>query len=194
MIELYELALIQEKLDQTIIENHYLQGEDLYNSKKLALLVELGELANEIRFFKFWSIDKKPRTETICSFCKGGKYVTDDLMCHMCLGTGIDESKNPMLEEYVDGIHFILSLGLDRYTKTELKDILQQSEPLHYTNLEDQFISLFYEISSNMYSRWELIIRYYLGLGKLLDFTINDIVQAYYAKNKINFKRQDQQY
>lgn len=45
----------QEKLDQYIIENHQLHDQDLFEEKMLALLVELGELANETRCFKFWS-------------------------------------------------------------------------------------------------------------------------------------------
>ena len=48
----------------------------------LALLVEIGELANETRSFKFWSV--KPASE-----------------------------KKIILEEFVDGIHFILSLGIE---------------------------------------------------------------------------------
>jgi len=33
--------------------------------------------------------------------------------CIHCNGTGIEELKNPLLEEYVDGLHFLLSIGLD---------------------------------------------------------------------------------
>src|SRR5699024_11734252 len=77
--ELYEM---QRKLDMYIEENHSLVKEGIFPKKLLALLVELGELANETRCFKFWST--KPPSQ-----------------------------KQVILEEYVDVLHFILSLGLE---------------------------------------------------------------------------------
>ncbi len=73
---------MQQALDSHIEEKHQLQNEDLFTRKTLALLVEIGELANETRCFKFWSV--KPASE-----------------------------KQVVLEEFVDGIHFILSLGIE---------------------------------------------------------------------------------
>lgn len=46
----------QEELDRRIVEEKGLEGEDLLSQKILALQVELGELANETRCFKFWSV------------------------------------------------------------------------------------------------------------------------------------------
>ena len=81
-MQLEKLFKMQKALDQHIEEKHELQQEDLFNRKVLALLVEVGELANETRCFKFWSV--KPSSE-----------------------------KSVVLEEFVDGIHFILSLGIE---------------------------------------------------------------------------------
>ena len=50
--ELYEM---QRELDNRICKEHRLEGMNLVPSKILALQVELGELANETRCFKFWS-------------------------------------------------------------------------------------------------------------------------------------------
>src|SRR5699024_5876901 len=78
-----KLFNMQAKLDQYIAENHNLTKKDNLVSKRyLALLVELGELANETRCFKFWSTKAPSHNDVI-------------------------------LEEYVDGVHFILSLVLD---------------------------------------------------------------------------------
>ena len=76
------LFSMQRQLDERIETERGLRGERLIERKLLALLVEVGELANETRCFKFWSSKPKAADETI-------------------------------LEEYVDGLHFILSLGLD---------------------------------------------------------------------------------
>lgn len=73
----------QEKLDRYITEKQQLTNANLFEERMLALLVELGELANETRCFKFWS--KKEASP-----------------------------RRIVLEEYVDNIHFLLSLGLNK--------------------------------------------------------------------------------
>jgi dimeric dUTPase (all-alpha-NTP-PPase superfamily) len=60
--------------------------------------VELGECANEWRGFKFWSVNQIPHTSAVR------------------VPTMMEEDKeyyNPLLEEYVDGLHFVLELGLN---------------------------------------------------------------------------------
>lgn len=50
---------MQKELDTYIETNHNVKQAELLDKKILALLVEVGELANETRCFKFWS-KKKP--------------------------------------------------------------------------------------------------------------------------------------
>lgn len=55
-MNLQNLFELQKQLDEHIYEDHPVQdGEDRLAKKILALQVELGELANEWRGFKFWS-------------------------------------------------------------------------------------------------------------------------------------------
>ncbi|WP_345840755.1 dUTP diphosphatase [Bacillus sp. P14.5] len=56
-----ELFQMQKALDTYIEKEHGLEEADLFQEKTMALLVEVGELANETRCFKFWS--KKPASE-----------------------------------------------------------------------------------------------------------------------------------
>lgn len=56
---------MQAGLDQHIEMKHGLQSENVVDRKILALLVELGELANETRCFKFWSLKGPSDQETI---------------------------------------------------------------------------------------------------------------------------------
>ena len=86
-----KLMTMQAGLDQHIELKHGLQSENLVERKILALLVELGELANETRCFKFWSLKGPADQETI-------------------------------LMEYVDGIHFILSLANDHGFKLSVPE------------------------------------------------------------------------
>src|SRR5690606_36397479 len=79
-IDWQKLFSMQRELDERIIVEHQLTGT-YFLERLLALQVEVGELANETRCFKYWSL--KPPAE-----------------------------RAVILEEYVDGIHFILSIGL----------------------------------------------------------------------------------
>src|SRR5690625_840666 len=120
-MNLEKLFKIQAELDKRIVEKHGLQNEDLLDKKILALQVELGELANEWRGFKFWSKDQEPKTTGMCWNCveegegyfSGREWTGIKEECIECGGTGIDTNENPLLEEYVDCLHFILTIGLE---------------------------------------------------------------------------------
>src|SRR5699024_883648 len=105
-MDLQPLFETQKKRDKRIIKEKGLEGVDLLDKKILALQVELGELANEWRGFKFWSEDREPR------------YNTVEIYVHGYDGPGtntrasIEEYQaQPILEEYVDCLHFILSIA-----------------------------------------------------------------------------------
>lgn len=77
--DLYEL---QDELDKFILEQKHaeLTDKELLTDNLLALQVEVSELANATRIFKYWS-NKGP------------------------------EAKEVIMEEYVDVLHFFLSVG-----------------------------------------------------------------------------------
>src|SRR5690625_34078 len=116
-MNLTKLFKTQAVLDKRIVEEKQLQGQELLDKKILALQVELGELANEWRGFKFWSEDQEPTTEFYCEYCDGTEELSVydfsgelvDIPCFIC--EEVSSNKNPLLEEYVDSLHFILSIG-----------------------------------------------------------------------------------
>ena len=206
-MNLEKLFQMQKELDDRILAEHPIQeGEDRLAKKILALQVELGELANCWRGFKYWSNDQKPRTEELgeCPLCKG----TGDLgavwaeNCIECGGTGKVVVKNPLLEEYVDCLHFILSIGNDlgfkhticpyayledttmlfieiSYKASDLADSVCNRDQMLYGYAEDTYYDLF---------------RCFIKLGKKLGFTWEQVEHAYYQKNKENFRRQEEGY
>src|SRR5690625_218411 len=192
-MNLSKLMKAQKKLDDRIVKEKGLEGKCLLDKKILALQVELGELANEWRGFKFWSEDQSPNI-TYCHACNGYGYFdsTYQEACDYCHATGIQE--NPLLEEYVDCLHFILSIGNDIGIK--LKGELPSSL-VNYTVL-DSFSNIFYYVARFSELKTSLLYKNFLitfvHLGKRLGFTWDEIEQAYYAKNKINHKRQEQGY
>lgn len=203
-MNLSKLFETQKKLDERIVEEKGLEGQDLLDEKILALLTELGELSNEWRGFKFWSENQEPRTKVLhlCPHCDEGR-VQDDfspyitMRCGVCEGDYFLGKSNPMLIEYVDCLHFILSIGNELgYQNVIPNDYLHRAD-----NTTKQFNYVFYTIMSiderivcNDYEDMEECYGYLLGgfeeLGKQLGFTWQEIKQFYYDKNKINHERQ----
>ncbi|WP_416151453.1 dUTP diphosphatase [Salipaludibacillus sp. HK11] len=158
---------MQKDLDKYIETKQQLKGEPLLERKLLAFQVELAELANETRCFKFWS-EKEP------SACE------------------------VILEEYVDGIHFLLSVGIEfgfdnqpvivypipaEATKNELVETFFNSmEAIVHLREEKTRLS------------YENLFRVYLSLGAKLGFSSDDVEEAYLKKNEVNHQRQDQGY
>lgn len=163
-MNLKKLFDMQKGLDRHIEAQHQLDSDNLFNRKVLALLVELGELANETRCFKFWSL-KGPSADDV------------------------------ILEEFVDGLHFILSLGIECEfeDKAELTFRTEQSE-----DLTEQFLSLYQWIGefreTRMFHDYQTILNEYLHLAGLMGFSMNQIEQAYIQKNEVNYERQQQGY
>lgn len=162
-MELKKLFEMQKELDTHINKKHKFDSENLISKKVVAFLVEVSELANEIRFFKYWS-NKGPSKKEI------------------------------ILEEYVDGLHFLLSLGLDI-------GIDAGSVGINY-GIERSFTELFISIVEmttvfNMlrsHTPYRNLLEKYLTISKHLNFTEEEIVQGYYKKNAENHKRQDAGY
>lgn len=157
-----KLRMMQAGLDQHIETKHGLQSENVVDRKILALLVELGELANETRCFKFWSLKGPSDQETI-------------------------------LTEYVDGIHFILSLANEYDFKLSVPEVFTTEN-----NVTEQFLLLYQEISHFQNERkndiFQTVFAEYLSLGKMLGFSAEDVEKAYVSKNEVNYERQKQGY
>jgi dimeric dUTPase (all-alpha-NTP-PPase superfamily) len=157
-----KLFAMQFDLDEYIKKNHQLENDTFFEEKFLALLVELGELANETRCFKYWSMKKSSDREIV-------------------------------LEEYVDNIHFILSLGIEKQyqfsnvtvkpsnlTKTkQFNKVFLKAIQFYETQTEENYIQM---------------VESYLQLANLLGFTENDIFAAYIEKNEVNYERQKSGY
>ena len=65
MINIKEICVLQKELDDKINNKFNLTYKETDERKKIALLVELGELANELRSFKYWSTKGPSAKEVI---------------------------------------------------------------------------------------------------------------------------------
>lgn len=213
-MNLQKLFDLQRQLDERIEKEHPRQpGEDRLAKKNLALLVELGELANEWRGFKFWSNDQEPRIQVKipCRNCgghgegyfAGHKWTGKKEKCIFCNGTGIMGVKNPLLEEYVDCLHFLLSIGIDiGYQPTQpkpesLPNIISQFHELFYLLADLEFCTNLAEVKNKQFileGRYIEVFEHFLGLGEMLGFTWEEIEESYFKKNRENHERQNNGY
>ncbi|MFC4355953.1 dUTP diphosphatase [Chryseomicrobium palamuruense] len=162
-MNLTKLFQMQRDLDRYIEKQRDIQN-DVFERKVVALYVELGELANETRCFKFWS-SKGP------------------------------SAKEVILEEYVDSIHFLLSLGLEK----EWHEKVEVWPPgRHVQDLTEGFL-ITYEAIAKLrieptLDRYQSVWEGYAEIARQLGFTTDEVTEAYYQKNEINYARQQSGY
>lgn len=201
-MNLQKLFEMQQVLDEHIMNEHpeIRENESNLDWKLLALQVELGECANEWRGFKKWSKNQEPRTHLLVKVDSNGHRET-----------------NPLLEEYVDCLHFMLSIGLEEFTYIDFGEkffgpvnleLTNNIVPVKYQDIAKQFLYLFNSIgyltdsvlenemtmSSETFGLYVESIRVFIGLGEMLGFTWEQIEAAYFEKNKINHQRQEAGY
>lgn len=158
-----EIVRMQKELDDKFIKSREIDRHAIAYQTVLALMVELGEFANEYAPFKYWK-------------------------------NNIEIDRELLLEEYVDGIHFLASLahtvGLDgelvltpKIVNHDLsKQLLEtfKSFTVLIDNLNEQNVVKAFET--------------YLGNAELLDITQVEINEYYLKKNKINHQRIENNY
>lgn len=184
-MNLAKLFETQRLLDEHILDEHpELKGQNNLNWKILALQVELGECANEWRGFKKWSKNQEPRTS----------ITPDNVKCTECFYNNV--GKNPLLEEYVDCLHFILSIGLeliiqDRYADEVNFNIGSRTKRISADQcFKDMFIKVALVSALPIDEEYMELLSTFTTLGDSLGFDEEQVEQAYYDKNAINHERQ----
>ena len=161
-IILDELFKAQAKLDETIANNHGISYETTRHRRIMACLVEIGELANATRCFKYWSNKKSEPDEIV-------------------------------LDEFADGLHFFLSLGVDIKTSKRSYNITK-----HADNLTDQFLEVYHRLDAFRKKQDDVTyikaFQAFLNLLPLLGYRWKKLEEAYYKKLGVNYNRQETNY
>lgn len=153
--QLKELLEMQRVLDDAILTEHgEIYNEEIAENIKIALFVELGEMMNELPT-KF----------------KHWKSTAKD-------------NREKALEEYVDALHFALSL-FNHYQMEQAFDY-NASKPKSYQSLYCIIASLITELE---YDEASYVLLYLFKIGNYLGFTWEEIYNAYKAKNAVNYER-----
>ncbi|OYD06115.1 dUTP diphosphatase [Paludifilum halophilum] len=161
-MDLTKLFELQKALDDRIIDEKGLEGQDLYRMKVMALQVELSELAQEIGdVWKFW---KEPK----------------------------ERNRERVREELVDCLHFLLSLGIDARVDPSIPRLASIKLNLfeHKLNLFEQLEACFRDFRvAYVGIQWEMAFWHFLGLVDLLGFKWSEVEAEYLRKNGINHQR-----
>lgn len=115
------------------------------------------------------------------------------------------------LKEYVDGLHFILSIGIELgvneemdfdYTYVKLSDRLEVELNSLFGTVSQLFNT--YSIGlinpphtptdEYMLSQYETLVNTYLALGVKVGYSTEEIVEFYFKKNEENHERQNNNY
>jgi dimeric dUTPase (all-alpha-NTP-PPase superfamily) len=98
-----------------------------------------------------------------------------------------------ILEEYVDCLHFILSIGLEK-KHVNINPKIEHSEH----SIVDQIFNLYIDITDFITScsmdHYLTLVEDFLSIGESLGFTEKEIEDIYLIKNNINHERQDNSY
>ncbi|MDA1742205.1 dUTP diphosphatase [Bacillus cereus] len=204
-----KLFKMQEGFDERVLKDKGLSREETFQLRILAFIDEVAECMKEWRVFKFWSDDRKPRTfsRENCPVCKEKGYTRNNppidkklgvhglgnhwYYCEKCAGHLVID-KNPLLEEYVDGLHFAISLCIDMGVNITLP------VAIYCHDVTEQFLEI-YELALQLKNeptamRADILLSHYLGLGEMLGFKLEEIERAYIEKNQVNHQRQDNGY
>ncbi|MEC1714722.1 dUTP diphosphatase [Schinkia azotoformans] len=232
-MNLEKLLQMQKVLDERIIKEKGLECQDLTLNTVNALIVELSEFANEGRWFKHWSNNQRPRIEIYvdCRACSGTgdanyEMVQEDaegsggheyINCEECEGSGSEGPKNPLLEEYVDGLHFFLSLANQKGWQNSLYIYEDAIDDIRNEGFKDGLTGAFLETNYWLLKAFMEIDRdeklertlgitkqefcfksawfMFLAIGLVgFNLTFEQIAEAYREKNKVNHQRQESGY
>lgn len=166
----------QAELDKHILENNDINmgNQELLDNTILALLVEVGELANTTRCFKHWS--KKGMMEK--------DIVLDELadVWHFYLSIG-----NQL------GVELTLDKMFMHYEVLEVMD----------TDLSDNFLMTYIvigDLADNIYDKSEAkeiylkLGTFLVGLYGRLEFSDSEVTEGYLKKHEENYRRQREGY
>ncbi|MCU5511382.1 dUTP diphosphatase [Bacillus cereus] len=108
-------------------------------------------------------------------------------------GQMMEEDKeyyNPLLDEFVDALHFALSIGLEReWNKYIDAFVVRNNKGNTRTEIIDVFNDL-YENKLWTVAHYMTLMNDLAYLGAALGFSAIEIYNAYIEKNKINHDRQ----
>ena len=195
-----KLQAMQKELDNAILsEKAEMTVEERFNKTLVALSVEVSEIANCSEHFKFWKDNKGKVDEKRFYECKSP--FSSDIYYFDRLGNNNEKltrqqaHKLTLVEECSDALHFILSLANQLDYEIERIGIHFSKED-DDSSKEENLLFLNYSIGNLGESEvnLEMLIDVFFIYISQLGITAEELEQAYYDKNEINYKRLSEGY
>lgn len=156
----------QRELDSKINKEKDLSGHDLFSKKRLALMTEFAELANEMReSFKFWSNKKNDYDNALVELVD---------CFHFILSIGIN-------------------FGIVSGRRVEVINYRAINAHSHL-NMEDVFAEFMVGAAKLSSDNYISFMNDFLALIDTLGFSWDEFADAYYLKNHENHMRQENNY
>ena len=190
-----KLQAMQAKLDEAILADKApMTQEERFNKTLVALSVEIAEVANCAEHFKFWK-DDKGKVDEDRFWTENGVECYDKVIQESI--DFEDAHRLTLAEECSDALHFILSLA--NQVDFEINGIGTHFETVgDVDSLEKNFLFLNYVIGSAEFKHFrsdlEMIIDVFFIYINQLGISEQELEQAYYDKNKINYERLENGY
>ena len=197
-----KLQQMQAKLDEAILADKApMTQEERFEKTLVALSVEIAEVANAAEHFKFWK-DNKGKVD-------GDRFIkTSGIINNVIEGDFLDNNTAEyvtreqahhitLVEEASDCLHFILSLAnQSNYAITEIGKRVNMQE--NTDSVENNYLFLSGAIDGLGYLPFDfelgMIIDVFFLYVRQLGITEEELEQAYYDKNKINYERLENGY
>lgn len=189
-----KLQEMQLALDNAILQaKPKMSAEERFNKTLVALSAKVAEVANCAEHFKFWKdnkgkVDDKRFLKSYNSFYEEELY-SDKYTAER--ETSFEQAhKLTLVEECSDALHFILSLA--NQLNEQLLDVVERYDNF---NQEEWYLEILTDIKNMKWdenNKWRALrdlnidfYHYYSSLG----ITTQELEQAYYEKNKVNYER-----
>lgn len=98
-------------------------------------------------------------------------------------------AKEIILEEYIDGIHFLLSLGIGLQVSYDTVFFVESKNKELTNQIIDVYKKAIMFSTENSLKNYEKLITAYLEVGNTLGFKEIELKEAYLKKNNINYQR-----
>lgn len=160
-----ELFEAQQDLDELIYRTKKVAPMEIRDELYLSLLVEVGELANETRCFKYWS-NKGPSPKEL--------ILEEFADCmHFTLSIGLREEFAPDM------------------IRTHIHSRREGELPFLFNALYFSITRLY---ENPTFAKYVSVWDYLMTIGRRLGFTTSDVCWAYTEKNDKNLRRQESGY
>ncbi|MDT2844685.1 dUTP diphosphatase [Vagococcus lutrae] len=194
-----KLQEMQRALDDAILkEKPEMTAEERFEKTLATLSVEIAELANTAEHFKFWKENKGKIDEK--RFSRDDWFSLEDDLEYIDHKTGNELTfkqahKLTLVEEASDCLHFILSLA--NQLEIELNNPFVHcsgiSKELFYIRLNGSITSCFNNHLGGDFrfcqTNLEKVTFYFMNYIDSLGIDTQELEQAYYDKNEINYQR-----